>query len=163
MSRAVGPILRRLLQAPARLYDWHLGWLLDHRFLRLTHRGRRSGRVYQTVLEVIARDVSGELVVMAGLGDRADWYRNITAAPPIEVSVGRERFRPDVRVLAAAEAADRLGAYEHDHRLLAPIVRTVLSRLVGWTYDGSPSARMRLAAERPMVAVRPARSEPGPR
>jgi hypothetical protein len=48
-----GPVLRRLLRAPSLLYDWHAGWLLGRRFLRLTHRGRRSGRRYRTVLEVV--------------------------------------------------------------------------------------------------------------
>lgn len=32
--------MRWLLRAPARLYDWNLGWLLGHHFVRLTHVGR---------------------------------------------------------------------------------------------------------------------------
>jgi hypothetical protein len=46
-----------------------VGWLLGHRFLMLTHRGRRTGRVYRTVLEVVARDeVTREAVVMFAFG-----------------------------------------------------------------------------------------------
>jgi len=48
-----GRVTRMLLRAPGRLYDWRCGWLLGHRFLRLTHIGRNSGRHYQTMLEVI--------------------------------------------------------------------------------------------------------------
>src|SRR5262245_27560996 len=82
-----GPLLRKLLRAPARLYDWHGGWLLGSRFLRLTHHGRRSGRTYQTVLEVLSC-ASGEFVVVAGFGPKTDWYRNLQAGSAIEVSVG---------------------------------------------------------------------------
>lgn len=153
---SMDPVLRWLLKAPAKLYDWRLGWLLGHRFLRLTHQGRRSGRTYRTMLEVVHRDHdSHELVVLAGLGRRADWYRNIQATAPVEVAIGRERFVPDFRTLPEGEAADRLAGYERAQPVLAPIVRLVLSRLVGWRYDGSPSARARLVAERPLVAFRP--------
>lgn len=33
-----GPLARRLLAVPARLYDCHAGWLLGQRFLLLTHK-----------------------------------------------------------------------------------------------------------------------------
>jgi hypothetical protein len=48
-SRAV----KLLARLPLRLYDLRLGCLLGHRFLVLTHRGRRSGRTYRTTLEVV--------------------------------------------------------------------------------------------------------------
>jgi hypothetical protein len=38
------------------------------------------------------------------------------------------------------------------------VVRAVLSRLVGWRYDGTPNARRRLGRELPLIAFRP-RSE----
>jgi hypothetical protein len=43
----------RYFFAPVSLYRLHLGWLLGHRFLLLTHTGRRSGLRRQTVLEVM--------------------------------------------------------------------------------------------------------------
>ena len=48
-----------------------------------------------------------------------------------------------------------LAGYERRNRWVAPVVRAVLSRLVGWHYDGSESARRRLVGELPMVAFRP--------
>ena len=107
-----GPMVRRILRLPALLYDWHAGWLLGHRFLRLTHVGRRSGRHYRTVLEVIGSDrASGEVIVVAGLGPAADWYRNIQARPAAEVAIGRQRYRPAHRVLGEPEAVAVLAAY----------------------------------------------------
>jgi hypothetical protein len=49
-----------------------------------------------------------------------------------------------------------MAGYEQRNRLAAPLVRMVLSRLVGWRYDGSDAARHRLVRELPLVAFRPA-------
>jgi len=49
-----GP-LRMLLRLPIWLYRLQLGWLQGERGLMLTHIGRSSGRVRQTVLEVGGR------------------------------------------------------------------------------------------------------------
>jgi deazaflavin-dependent oxidoreductase (nitroreductase family) len=156
-----GPLLRRLLRLPVVLYRWHLGWLLGHRFLLLTHVGRRTGRVRRTVLEVVDFDAdSGTAVVMAGFGRSSDWYRNLQAHPAVQVVVGRRAFTPAQRELAADEAMAAMAGYERRNRLLAPVVRTVLSRLVGWPYDGSEAARRRLVAERPLVALWPATGRP---
>jgi deazaflavin-dependent oxidoreductase (nitroreductase family) len=151
-----GPVTRRLLRLPGRLYDWHLGWLLGHRFLRLTHVGRRSGRRYQTMLEVLGEDPStGEVLVLASLGTRTDWYRNLRDHPAVEVALGRSRFRPAHRVLDPDEAVAAITAFERRNRLVMPVVRRVLGWLAGWPYDSSPEARRRLAEQLPIVALRP--------
>ena len=60
-------IVRVAFRLPVYLYRANLGWLLGHRGLLLTHRGRKSGRVYQTVLEVIRYDpATCESVVLSG-------------------------------------------------------------------------------------------------
>ena len=151
------PLTIRALRAPAVLYDWNVGWLLGRRFLRLTHKGRRSGGLYRTVLEVIGEHPERrEVLVMVGLGPRAQWYRNIAAGGAVEIAIARERFRPIYRQLSTAEAAAVLGDYERRNALVAPIIRLVLGRLVGWRYDGTPPARERLVAERPILGFRPA-------
>lgn len=156
-TRRPGPLVGRLLRAPARLYDWHVGWLLGHRFLRLTHVGRKSGRTYRTMLEVVGGSTkTGEFIVVSGLGARADWYRNLQAAPAVEVAIAGRRFKPAHRVLDAAEAASVLADYERRNRLVTPIVRRALSWLIGWSYDGSEESRTRLVRELPLVAFRPA-------
>ncbi len=145
------------LRAPTVLYDWNLGWLLGRRFLRLTHRGRRSGRCYRMMLEVIGEDPRRhELFVMVGLGRSAQWYRNVVAGGAVEVAIGRERFSPAYRELECRHAAAVLGDYEQRNHVVTPILRLVLSRLVGWRYDGSSAARERLVGELPILALRPA-------
>ena len=43
------------LRLPSYIYHLRLGGLLGHRFLLLTHRGRRSGLARRTPLEVLVR------------------------------------------------------------------------------------------------------------
>jgi deazaflavin-dependent oxidoreductase (nitroreductase family) len=148
--------LRCLFRAPAYLYRWQCGWLLGHRFLLLVHVGRRTGLRRRTVLEVVEyRKAGPELVVMSAFGRDADWFRNIEATPGAEIVSGASRFVAVHRLLDEAEAALALAGYEHRNRLMAPIIRLVLSRLVGWRYDGSDAARRRLVAQLPLVAFRP--------
>jgi deazaflavin-dependent oxidoreductase (nitroreductase family) len=144
------------LKLPAALYAADLGWLLGHRFLALRHRGRRTGRTYTTVLEVVRwRADASEAVVVSGFGPRAQWYRNVLAGGAEEVRIGRARFEPDVRVLPAAEAIAVLADYERRARLAAPLVRAVLGRLVGFRYDGSSEGRQRLAEALAFIALAP--------
>ena len=163
MSRArPGPVMSRLLRAPTRIYRANLGWLLGERFLMLTHVGRRSGRQYRTVLEVVGRlPASDEFVVMAGFGRTADWLRNAQCGCAREVAVGHRRFHPTFRLLAEGPAADVLAGYEDRNRLIAPVVRRVLSGLVGWRYTGSDDERRRLVRQLPLVAFGPIDRVPG--
>lgn len=156
-ARTPGPVVRQLLRAPAVVYRWDAGWLFGQRFLLLTHVGRRSGRRYQTMLEVIGNNrAADEFIVIAGLGRSANWYRNLQTHPAIEVAVSRRRFQPVHRELEEREAVAVLADYERRNRWMTPVVRRVLSWLTGWRYDGSEGARRRLAAELPILALRPA-------
>jgi deazaflavin-dependent oxidoreductase (nitroreductase family) len=149
-------LLKWLLHAPVALYFARAGWLLGHRFLLLRHRGRRSHRLYGTVLEVVAwHPAAREAVVLSGFGHSSQWYRNVLAGQGVEVRIGRLRFVPDVRPLGSDEAVGVLADYERRNRLAAPLVRAVLSKLAGFGYDGSDAARRRLVQTLPLVALRP--------
>ena len=151
-----GRLLRGALRAPNLVYRLGAGRLLGHRFLQLTHRGRRSGRLYETVLEVVRwSSAEREVVVMSGFGPGAQWYRNARAGGALQVRIGAERFAPTVRSLAEVEAAEALAGYESRNRLAAPVVRAVLSQLAGFRYDGSPEARAELVRRLPLIAMRP--------
>jgi deazaflavin-dependent oxidoreductase (nitroreductase family) len=134
--------LRAALQAPRHLYRLRLGWLLGHRFLLLTHRGRHSGRVYQTVVEVVRYDPQTlESIVVSGWGERADWFRNVQATPALAVETGGRRYVPAQRFLAPDEVYQELQAYVRRHRWAAGITR----RLFGLRFDGAdPQPRVAL-------------------
>ena len=148
--------VKTLLRLPASLYRANAGWILGHRFLCLTHRGRRTGRQYRTVLEVLAwQPAMREAVVISGFGRGANWYRNVLADGAVEVEIGRECWLPQARALAPGEAVDVLADYERRNRLLSPVVRRLLSRLARVDYDGSPAARRAVVDALPLVAFRP--------
>lgn len=158
-----GPILVRALRLPAHLYDIGAGRLLGHRFLLLTHRGRRSGRLYRTMLEVVGWDADKrEATVMSGFGPEANWRLNVLAGGAAEVRIAELRFAPRVRSLEVEEAVAVLADYERRNRAVGPIVRAILSRLAGFRYDGSAESRHRLVEALPLVAFSPRNGDERP-
>ena len=148
-------LLRLGYRLPIALYRANLGWLLGHRFLLLTHRGRKSGAPRQTVLEVLRYDpASRESAVVSAYGDRADWYQNILASPPIEVQTGRDRYAPRYRLLAPDERLTALSAYRKRY----PRAFAAVMRFLGFAYDGTESGLPSLADQVIMVAFRPRES-----
>jgi hypothetical protein len=78
-------LLKLAFTLPRYLYRWHLhlGWLLGHRCLMITHIGRKTGRLGQTVVVIVHYDPSTqECIVMSGYGAQSDWYRNMWPRPP---------------------------------------------------------------------------------
>lgn len=73
------------------LLTWRLGlgaWLspwpdVTGRIMVLTTVGRRSGRLRRTPLNYAL--VDGDIYCVAGFGGASDWYRNLRAAPGVEV------------------------------------------------------------------------------
>ena len=89
---------------------------------------------------------------MSAFGRNADWLRNIEATPGPEVVIGSHHFVAAHRFLDEEEAMRVLIGYERRNWVIAPIIRAVLSRLLGWRYDGSTRARRRLVAQLPLIA-----------
>jgi len=65
-------------------------------------------------------------------------------------------LRRHIQVLGAEEAVSVIESYERRHRVIAPIIRAVLSWLVGWGYTGSEEDRREVVAQLPFIAFRPA-------
>ncbi len=141
------------LRAPTLLYRARLGRLLGNRFLCIVHRGRRTGRVRRTVVEVVDFDRERqEALVAAGWGRGAQWYRNLEAAPALEVEIGRRRWRrPRQRFLDEGERAAALARYEAAH----PRAAAEMARVLGHSEAGDERLA-EMAAQLPMVAFSPA-------
>jgi deazaflavin-dependent oxidoreductase (nitroreductase family) len=145
-------LLRWGYRLPIVLYRANLGWLLGHRFLLLTHRGRKTGATRHTVLEVVHYGPQRqESSVLSAYGDRADWYLNVQAHLPLEVRTGRGRYVPEWRLLEYDERLEALSAYK---RRYGRAFRAVM-RFLGHPYDGSEAGLRALAESVIMVAFRP--------
>lgn len=121
-----------LMRAPIVLYRVRLGFLLGNRFMLLEHHGRISGKVRRTVVEVIGSPAPGSYLAVSGLGTRAQWFRNVRAAPRVRIATGVHGLRSaQARVLDQDEAAAALDAYAKAHprawASFAPILETTLS------------------------------------
>jgi deazaflavin-dependent oxidoreductase (nitroreductase family) len=151
-ARPPGRLLRLVFKAPVALYRLHLGWLLGNRFILLTHTGRKTGQARFTVIEVVAHDRSiPEVVVIAAWGERAQWVRNLKAAPATGVQLGRVRWsHPEHRFMEPAQAADVIAAYRSRH----PFAAKVLARLLGWPQDTDAPAYERFVQTLCAVAFR---------
>jgi deazaflavin-dependent oxidoreductase (nitroreductase family) len=149
---------RTLVRAPILLYRAGLGRLLGHRFVYLVHQGRRSGLRREAVLEVVHYDPCiPEAFVIAAWGQRSNWYRNIAAAPAIEIRIGNQRWpRPRHRFLTAEETVPLLNQYRRHHPLAWKIVAPMLDLPTDPT---EPTWQARAATIRP-VAFTPRRDSP---
>jgi deazaflavin-dependent oxidoreductase (nitroreductase family) len=159
--RAPSALLRRLFKGPTWLYRGHLGWLLGRRFLEVTHRGRKSGRVYHTVLEVVRHDrATKESIVVSAYGTRADWYRNLQVQPAVRVRTGTLDYLPRQHFLTAEEGRAEAVRFLRNHHFEARLMPGVLRRM-GAVPESAPSDPADLVASLPMVAFRPAEQPAG--
>jgi hypothetical protein len=79
---------------PLILYRLRMGWMLGRRFMLLTHIGRRSGKVYRSVLAVLQFDEKTREIKAISAWSSSNWYRNIQANPAISVETGSVRYVP---------------------------------------------------------------------
>lgn len=141
-----------MFRLPVYLYRLDLGWLLGHRGLLLVHRGRKSGLLRETVLEVVHHDpATRESVVLSGWGRKADWYRNIEASPALEVRTGRDRYVPAQRFLAPEENRAVISDYARRH----PLAFRFFAGALGYPLDGTVDERRRFVESLRLVAFRP--------
>lgn len=125
---------RIIFRFPIGLYHAHLGWIMGHRFLLLTHTGRKSGLPRQNVLEVVRYDKnSGACVVASGWGVNSDWVINIIANPRINYQVQNQMMIGIAERLSPDEGAQELLEYARNHRLAF----RELCRFMGYRTDGS--------------------------
>jgi deazaflavin-dependent oxidoreductase (nitroreductase family) len=125
---------RIIFRLPILLFRGHLGWLLGHRFVMLTHKGRISGQLHQTVLEIVRYDnQTGACIVASGWGEKSDWVKNISKDPKIVFQIKNKITKGIAKRLSPEESAKELDAYARLH----PIAFQELTRFMGYQLDGS--------------------------
>lgn len=113
-----------------------LGLGLPHNYL-LEVRGRKSGRVYATPVNVLELD--GRRFLVAGRG-RTQWVRNVEVTGEVTLRKGRTSRVFRVRAVRDADKVEVLSAYLHRFR------RTVQRFFP--VRAGSPPAAFRTVADR---------------
>jgi deazaflavin-dependent oxidoreductase (nitroreductase family) len=144
-----------ILKLPLLLYRAGLGWLLGHRFMLLTHIGRRSGKVRQTVLAVLDFDSKTREIMTVSAWSASDWYKNIQSVPALQVQTGFTRYAPVQHSLSSEEIATLFENYCHKH----PIFSRIVCRIPGWKWDSSHQEFLELAKTLRGVAFQPKENE----
>ncbi|HVC77629.1 MAG TPA: nitroreductase family deazaflavin-dependent oxidoreductase [Candidatus Micrarchaeaceae archaeon] len=154
MANKPSALAIRLLALPSGLYRAHLGRFLGTRFLLLTHRGRKSGRLFQTPLEVVNYNrTMREATVISAWGESADWYRNLNAGGAVQVAIGGRQYKPSVRFLDQTEREALL----REFRRLHPLEARLAPYILGWKLMGTDSNLAELAARLRAVVIGPDR------
>jgi len=146
-----------IFKLPLILYRLRLGWLLDHRFMQLTHLGRRSGKVRRTVLAVLDFDRQNKEIKAVSAWNASEWYKNIQAAPALQVETGFTRYAPVQRDLSSEEIAQLFVAFRRQH----PLFVRMICRITGWKWNSSYEEFLDLALTLRGVAFRPKASGEG--
>jgi len=129
-----GGLKLKLFRAPLYFYRFKLGFLLGERFIHLRHWGRKSGKLKETVLEVIDQDKANKKVFSgSGFGEKSQWFKNISANNSVFVTLRNRQYEATARVLSADEAKDVLLRYVKTH----PKSIHGVARLSGYDIDGS--------------------------
>jgi deazaflavin-dependent oxidoreductase (nitroreductase family) len=136
---------------PLILYRLGLGRALGKRFMLLTHVGRRSGKVYRSVLAVLRFDEKTHEILAVSPWSTSNWYRNIQAAPALEVETAGVRYAPVQRSLSPEEIA----ALFIEFRRQYPIFSRLVARIPGWNIEASYDEFLSLARTLRGVAFQP--------
>jgi deazaflavin-dependent oxidoreductase (nitroreductase family) len=132
-----------------------LGWMLGKRFMRLTHVGRRSGKVHQSVLAVLRFDEKTREIQAVCAWGASNWFRNIQVTPALEVETGFVRYAPVQRSLSSEEIATLFIEF----RRQSPIFSRIVARIPGWNINSSYEEFLELARTLHGVAFQPQKGE----
>ncbi len=142
-------ILRWFLRLPIGLYRARLGFLLGDRFLMLTHVGRKTGQLHQTVVEVVQHDLATDTYyVVSGWGEKASWYQNIMAHPQATIQVRNQKLTAMAERVSTDKGAQIMMDYARKH----PFALRELARIMKYPLDGSEASVNNLGRNVPIIA-----------
>ena len=88
IEREPGRLLWAINLMPKLIFKLRLSRLYGSRFAMITHRGRKSGKPHTVILETAdGSPKSGRLTYIVAYGKRAQWYKNLKAAPAVSLEI----------------------------------------------------------------------------
>ncbi len=121
-----------------------LGLGLPHNYL-VQVRGRKSGKVYSTPIDLL--EISGKRYLVAPRG-RTQWVRNAEAAGEVILKKGRTRLRYRIRPVSENDKPELLKAY-------LDRFRTTVQRYFAVQAGPPPQAFMEIAPNYPVFELLP--------
>jgi deazaflavin-dependent oxidoreductase (nitroreductase family) len=153
LRRRPGRLALAVMRMPRPLYRHGLGWMLDHTFLLITHQGRKTGQLRETVAMALTYDpMTRGAIVCSAWGANTDWIRNLRARPALRIQIGHESYVPEQRFLSDDESV----AVGVEFRRRHPRRLRLLATILGWGDLSSESGMREFVRSRPFVSFRPA-------
>ena len=125
-----GRLLRWFFRAPLFLEKVGLGgWerILGIRFMRITTKGRRTGKPHRVLVDTLGYDEAGDVYyVTSAYGERADWVRNIRANPVFQVHIGGREFNAVAEKVAEPKSVEIMCRYLEEHRRYSRLMYRLL-------------------------------------
>ena len=139
-----GHLLRILFRLPLVLYRFGLGSLMGMQIL-LTTVGRRTGRLYKVVVDIIEHDKTRDIYyISAAFGPRSDWYLNLKASPIVQAQVGWRKFTVRTTPLPLDEAEDILVKFARRHPRYVRIMMLVIGVRISWSEEDVRALALRM-------------------
>ena len=149
-----GKLQKIFFKVPVWLHKMGFGgWerLIGAQWMLITHIGRKSGRQYDSMVDVMDYDkVTDTYYIEAAYGARADWFKNIQASPNFSARVGRRKFLAHATLLSNENTADMLVKF---YREKPAYTRSVMA-MVGIKFNGEEDLRT-IAPELMLLAIHP--------
>jgi deazaflavin-dependent oxidoreductase (nitroreductase family) len=150
MNRPTRLLFRLLKQPPPLIYALGLGPVYGRLVLLLTTTGRKSGTPRVTPLQY--EEIDGDFYIAAARGQNADWFRNLTANPQVQVRVKSRRFHGRAAPVAdPAHIADFLAVRFTRH----PRMMGMIFRAQGLPARPNRAQLEKYAQNRVMVIIHP--------
>lgn len=157
VRRQPGRLALAVFRVPLPLYRRGWGRLLGHTFLLVTHAGRKTGKLRETVAMALTYDPrTRATVICSAWGQNTDWIRNIRAHPALRIQIGRESYTPEQRFLSEDESVAVAVEFRRRH----PWRLRLIARILGWGDLGSETAVRDFVRSHPFVSFRPAHVAP---
>jgi deazaflavin-dependent oxidoreductase (nitroreductase family) len=136
--------LQRLYRFPVYLYGWGLGWMFGKRFVLFQHIGRKSGKYYETVVEVVEIEKdTGNVIVVAGYGSRTQWYQNLQHMQSTTIQLGKHKFNVSIEMLSPEDGADIMARYYQRYGKITGMLFSIL----GYEWDGTDMGARQVARD----------------
>jgi deazaflavin-dependent oxidoreductase (nitroreductase family) len=155
LRRQPGRLALAAMRVPRPLYHRGWGWMLDHLFLLIVHRGRKTGKRRETVAMPLTYDPdTREAVVCSAWGPNTEWIRNLRAHPALQIQIGREAYVPEQRFLSEDESVAVVREFQRRH----PWRTLLFAAILRWGDLASDTAVREFVRSRPFVSFRPTHS-----
>lgn len=137
-------LLLKLYRLPVYFYRWGLGWLFGKRFVLFQHIGRKSGKYYQTVVEVVEIEKdTGNVIVVAGYGSQTQWYQNLQNMQSTTIQLGKHKYKVGIEMLSPEDGAVIMARYYQRYGKVTGMLFSIL----GYEWDSTELGARQVARD----------------